>query len=101
MKRFRIPLAVLAASWAFPVAAADLDELPIGVLSGKNVVERTVTIDDQTTYRVTETTKLRALDGSPITLEQLRAASRNHLGMVAYEDQGGALTLLQEVDPPR
>jgi len=107
MKAFKTIFAVaLAATWLPAAAARANEDLPVGVLHAKNVVERTVTIDDQK-FRVTDRTEIRDLAGRPLRLEQLETAADQgplvELDRVtfAYDAHGDALALLKAVPVPR
>jgi len=88
---------------AQPAAAQDL---PLGVLKSKNVVERTVVIDDQT-FRVTDRTEILDLAGRPMRFEALSTAAEQgplvELDRVtyAYDANGDVLALLQAASVPR
>jgi hypothetical protein len=87
-------------------AAAAGENAPIGTVTAKNLVERTVTIDDQT-YRVDGSTRILGKEGQPMTLEQVQTAA-GHGALVrlddvtyAYDARGGSLEEMRAVDVPR
>jgi hypothetical protein len=100
--------AALAALWlqAMPAAAEPADSLPVGTARSKNLVERTVTIDDQT-FRVTAKTRIEDRSGRPMRLEQVRTAQEEgelvELDAVtyAYDAAGDVLELLKARPAPR
>lgn len=107
MKSFKtLILAALAAAVFAPGTARAESDLPVGVAQAKNLVERTVTIDDQT-YRVTGATRITDLEGLPMPLERVETAA-DHGGLVrldavtyAYDARGGTLAVLKAVALPR
>lgn len=99
--------AALAALWLqVGQAAAEEADLRVGTARAKNLVERTVTIDDQT-FRVTEATRIQDRGGRPMRLEQVQTAADQgavvDLDRVsyAYEVDGDVLALLKASPAPR
>jgi len=88
---------------ALPAAAEDL---PVGIAQSKNLVQRSLTIDDQT-FKVTEQTGIFDLAGRPMRLEQVETAADQgelvELDRVtyAYEAAGSVLVTLRAVPLPR
>jgi len=100
--------AALAALWlqAAPVAAEAEDDLAVGTARSKNLVERTVTIDDQT-FRVTDSTRIEDREGRPMRLEQVETAAEHGALLeidrvtYAYDAAGDVLELLKARPAPR
>lgn len=106
MMRFKIALAAVAAAFCLQPGPAGAEDLPIGTAHAKNLVERTVTIDDQT-YRVDGTTRILDVEGRPMALEQVKTADQFQ-GLVplddvtyAYDAHGSRLAELRAVELPR
>ena len=55
MKRFKFVIAAGFAALALSASPAAAGDLPVGIAQSKNVVQHTVTIDDQT-FKVTDRT---------------------------------------------
>ena len=108
MKRAKnlIAAALVAFSFQAGNVFAASEDLPIGTVEAKNLVERTVTIDDQT-YRVDGSTRILGKEGRPMTLEQVQTvAGQGKLVRLddvtyAYDAQGSRLAELRAVDVPR
>jgi hypothetical protein len=103
MRTFRTTSWVMMAALALGVSTASAQELPVGLAVSKNLVERTITIDDQV-YRVGSDTRLVDRNGKRIQLSQVVTEAdlggRVDLDQVtyAYDANGSALVLLQAVE---
>jgi hypothetical protein len=104
MKTFRISTWVMAAALALGVSTARAEDARLGMANAKNLVEHTVTIDDQV-YRVGSNTRILNHAGRPMELSEVVTEAdlggRVELDRVtyAYEANGGVLVLLQAADP--
>jgi hypothetical protein len=102
-KSILVAAIVTLASLALPAAAGDL---PIGIADSKNLVQRTVTIDDQT-FKVTDRTEIFDLSGLPLRFENVGTAADQgpivELDRItyAYDAEGDVLVLLRAVPLPR
>ncbi len=102
----RLALVAAAALWTLQGGSVAAEDLPIGVASSKNLVERTVVIDDQT-FQVEGSTRIVDRQGLPMTFEQVKT-EEDFGGLVplddvtyAYEANGRSLGLLKAVVSPR
>jgi len=101
--RWTVLVAALALG-AGPAAAEE--DLATGVARSKDLVARTVTLDDRT-YRVTGSTRILGADGKPVPLEAVvtvdDAGALVALESVfyAYAVRGAELELLRPAQPPR
>ena len=106
MKTLRITTWVLTAALALGVSTARAESPSVGMANAKNLVERTVTIDDQV-YRVRANTRILDRAGRPMELSEVVTEAdlggRVDLDRVsyAYEANGGVLVLLQSAEPRR
>jgi len=106
MTVLRIVLGAALVGVAWNAGPAHAQDLPVGILKSKNVVERTVVIDDQT-FRVTDRTEILDLAGRPLRFEALATAAEQgplvELDRVtyAYDANGDVLARLQAASVPR
>jgi hypothetical protein len=106
MKGIQIAIAGAVGALLLAAPATWAQSLPVGVARSKNLVERTVTIDDQT-YRVTGETRILDRNGAPLRLEEV--VTEREMGdrvvvdqvTYAYDAQGNTLSLLENVVAPR
>ena len=88
---------------ALPAAAEDL---PVGIVQSKNLVQRNLTIDDQV-FKVTAQTKIYDVAGRPIRLEQVLTAEEQgalvEIDRVtyAYEAAGSVMVQMRAAAVPR
>ena len=106
MKRFKFVIAAGFAALALSASPAAAGDLPVGIAQSKNVVQHTVTIDDQT-FKVTGQTEILDIAGRPMRLENVETAADQgpvvELDRViyAYDASGDVLALLRAVPLPR
>jgi hypothetical protein len=106
MKTIRISSVVAALALALGATGAGAESLPVGVANSKNLVERTVTIDDQT-YRVTDATRILNKNGRRMSLADVTTEA--DMGPLvpldevtyAYDPAGDVLVLLRAQDARR
>ena len=107
MKPFKILTVAAAVAFALGASPAGAQgDLPIGTAEKKNLVQRTVTIDDQV-FKVTAKTEIYDLTGLPIQLERVSTVEELSepvdAGRVtyAYDAAGSTLLVLRAMPLPR
>jgi hypothetical protein len=103
MKTIRMTSTMAVLALALGATGAGAEDLPVGVANSKNLVEHTVTIDDQT-YRVTDATRIVGKDGRRMRLVDVTTEA--DLGPIvpldqvtyAYDPAGDVLVLLRAQD---
>ena len=104
MKGIKIAFAAAIGAAFLAAPGAGAQDLPLGTANAKNVVEGTVTIDDQV-YRVTSATRILGRDGRRMRLEQVTTEADFPdlvpLDQVtyAYAADGSTLAVLQAAQP--
>jgi len=100
MKRYKNWMAAAVAAWVLPALPAAAQDVNVGIARSKNLVQSTVTIDDQT-FKVTDRTRILDRAGRPMAFEAVETqADLGPIGELdrvtyAYDAANDVLTVLR------